>query len=215
LRYSGLEHKVYRAIEQKVSWTPDAEIVQANDLMESGKLDEVAVALNQYLERKVDSFAAWNLLRAVCWRASNIPAYREATAKLCELHLRARESEAAWQDSEDFLNAGGENLPPSIWLELCSVPEHRQEYVRTASEYEKLAVAHSSEREAILAKISAARLCLKRLNRPQDALRLYESASASTVPHLDLERDIQIGIQQAKDVFSKSAPVSAGAASTG
>jgi len=30
LRYSGLGHKLNRAIEQKVSWTPEAEIVQAN-----------------------------------------------------------------------------------------------------------------------------------------------------------------------------------------
>jgi hypothetical protein len=113
------------------------------------------------------------------------------------------------------LNAGGENLPPSTWRELCRVPEERQEYERAVGEYEKLAVAHSSEREAILAKIGAARLCLNRLHRPEDALRLYEDASASTVPHLDLERDIQIGIQQAKDVLAKSAPVTAGAASTG
>jgi tetratricopeptide (TPR) repeat protein len=204
LRYSGLEHKVDRAIEQKVSWTPDAEIVQANDLMESGKLDEAAVALHQYLATNCDSFAARNLLRAVYWRASNIPAYRETTAKLCELHLRARESEAAWQDYEDFLNAGGENLPTSVWLELCRVPEHRQEYERAVIEYERLAVAHSSEREAILAKISAARLCFKRLNRPQDALRLYESASASTVPHLDLEADIESGIREAETAISQS-----------
>jgi tetratricopeptide (TPR) repeat protein len=215
LRYSGLEHKVHRAIERKVSWTPDAEIVQANELMESGKLDEAAVVLNQYLATNRDSFPAWNLLRAVYWRASNIPAYREATAKLCKLHLRARESEAAWQDYEDFLNAGGESLPPTVWLELCRVPEQRQEYERAVGEYEKLADAHPSARESILAKISAARLCLKRLNRPQDALRLYEGASASTVPHLDVGRDIQIGIQQAKDVLSKSAPVSAGTPLTG
>ena len=204
---------MHRAIEQKVSWTPEAEIVQANDLMEGGRLDEAAVVLNHYLATNRDSFAAWNLLRAVYWRASNIPAYREATAKLCELHLRARESEAAWQDYEDFLNAGGENLPPSVWLELCRVPEQRQEYERAVSEYEKLAVAHSSEREAILAKISAARLCLKLLNRPQHALRLYEAASASTLPHLDLEGDIEIGIGKAREVLSQRAPLSADATS--
>ena len=214
LRYSGLEHKLNRAIEQKVSWTPEAEIVQANDLVESGKLDEAAVVLNQYLARNVDSFAAWNLLRAVYWRASNIPAYREATGKLCELHLRARESEAAWQDYEDFLNAGGESISPSMWLELGRLAEERRDYERAVAEYEKLAGFHPSKREAILAKISAARLCLNRLHRPQDALRLYKEASASTVPHLDLDRDIQVGIQQAKDILS-NAQLSAGAASTG
>ena len=35
LRYSGLEHKMNRAIEEKVAWTPDPEISQAGDLMEA------------------------------------------------------------------------------------------------------------------------------------------------------------------------------------
>jgi membrane associated rhomboid family serine protease len=199
LRYSGLEHKVNRAIEQKVSWSPEAEIVQANDLMESGKLDEAVVVLNHYLSTNCDSFVGWSLLRAVYWRASNIPAYREATSKLCELHLRARESEAAWQEYEDFLNAGGECVPPTVWLELCRVAEERQDFERAVSEYEKLADTYASKREAVLARISAARLCLKRLNRPQDALTLYETASASAVPHLDLEQDIVSGIREARE----------------
>jgi len=213
LCYSGLERKVHRAIEDKVSWTPEAEIVQANDLMESGKLDEAAVVLNQYLATNHESFSAWNLLRAVYWRASNIPAYRQATAKLCELHLRARESEAAWQDYEDFLNAGGESISPSVWLKLGRVAEERKDYERAIAEYERLAVAHASKREAILATISAARLCLQRLNRPHDALRLYKDASASTVPHLDLKQDIDLGIRETRNALSHSRPLSAGASS--
>ena len=34
IRYSGLEHKVNKAIEEQVAWTPDPEISQAGDLME-------------------------------------------------------------------------------------------------------------------------------------------------------------------------------------
>ena len=34
LRYSGLEHKVNKAIEEKVAWSPDPEITQAGDFME-------------------------------------------------------------------------------------------------------------------------------------------------------------------------------------
>ena len=40
LRYSGLEHKVNEAIEAKVTWTADREIVEATGLMEKGNLDE-------------------------------------------------------------------------------------------------------------------------------------------------------------------------------
>jgi hypothetical protein len=64
-----------------------------------------------------------------------------------------------------------------------------------------------------MAQLAAARICLKRLNRPVDALRFYEAAEASAVPHLDLELDIQSGIREAKDVLSQVKALSAGAAS--
>jgi membrane associated rhomboid family serine protease len=201
LCYSGLGQKMDLAIEQKVSWTPDAEIVRANHLMESDKMDDAAEILKQYLATNPESFAAWNLLRAVYWRASNIPAYRDATGKLCELHLRAKELEAAWQDYEDFLNAGGASMPPTVWLHLCRIPEDLKDYERAVSEYEKLSAAHPCERESLEAQMSAARLCLKRLNRPQDALRFYEAVSSSAVPHLDLEQDLELGIQESRTLL--------------
>jgi predicted Zn-dependent protease len=69
LRYSGLEHKLNKAIEEKVAWTPDPEITQAGDLMEHGKFDEAAATLNNYLTTKPDSVEAWNLLRAGYWQS--------------------------------------------------------------------------------------------------------------------------------------------------
>jgi membrane associated rhomboid family serine protease len=139
LRYSGFEHKTNKAIEEKVAWTPDPEISQAGDLMEHGKFDEAAATLNKYLITKPDSVEAWSLLRAVHWRRSNIPAYREVTIKLCGLHLQAKEYETAWKDYEEFLQLGGDRMPPDIWLDLCRVPEQQQDLERAVSEYEKLA----------------------------------------------------------------------------
>jgi tetratricopeptide (TPR) repeat protein len=150
-------------------------------------------------------------IAGIHWRASNIPAYREATCKLCDLHVRSREYETAWQDYEDFLNAGGERIPPDVWLDLCRVPEQQQDFERAVSEYEKLVAAYPSERQSLLAQLGAARICLKRLNRPLDALRLYEGASASAVPHLDLDLDIQSGIREARIVLSQVKAFSAGA----
>jgi tetratricopeptide (TPR) repeat protein len=213
LRCSGLEHRVNKAIEEKVAWTPDPEITQAGDLMDHNNLDEAAATLNNYLTTKPDSVEAWNLLRAVYWRASNIPAYREATGKLCELQLKANESEAAWQDYEDFLNAGGERIPPDVWLDLCRVPEQQRDFERAVSEYERLATAYPSERQSVMAQLGAARICLKRLDRPQDALTFYKAAAASAVPHLDLEQDIESGIHDARTVLSQVRAFSAGAAS--
>ena len=67
-----------KAIEEKVAWTPDPAISQANELMEHGKLDEAAAILNNYLATEPESVAGWNLLRAVHWRKNEIQAYREA-----------------------------------------------------------------------------------------------------------------------------------------
>ena len=113
--------------------------------------------------------------------------------------------EAAWQDYEEFLNLGGDKMPPAVWLELCRVAEERNDSNRALSEYEKLAAAYPSERQGLIAQIGAARILLKRLDRPHDALRLYEAASASAVPHLDFERDIESGIQEAKTALLERA----------
>jgi tetratricopeptide (TPR) repeat protein len=213
LRYSGLEHTMNKAIEEKVAWTPDPEISQAGDFMEHGKLDEAAATLHNYLTTTPGSVEAWNLLRAVHWRKSEVSAYREITVKLCGLHLHAREHEAAWKNYEEFLQLGGEKMPPAIWLDLCRLSEEQQDFERAVCEYEKLAAAYPSERQSLLARVGAARICLKRLNRPQDALRLYEEASASAVPHLDLEQDIESGIREARNVLARAKAFSAGASS--
>lgn len=113
--------------------------------------------------------------------------------------------EAAWLDYEEFLNLGGEQMPPAMWLELCRVPEKRNDYKRALSEYEKLAAVYPAEREGLLAQLGAARILLTRLDRPAEALQWYAAASASTVPHLDLERDIESGIQGAKTILSERA----------
>ena len=202
-----------KAIEEKVAWTPDPEITQAGDLMEHGKFDEAAATLNNYLTAKPDSVEAWSLLRAGHWQRSDIQAYREATVTLCGLHLQAREHEAAWKDYEEFLQLGGDKMPPTVWLDLCRLPEEQQNFERAVSEYEKLAAAYPSERQSLLARLRAARICLKRLNRPLDALKFYEAVSASAVPHLDLEQDTESGIREAKNVLSQVQAFSSGAVS--
>jgi hypothetical protein len=88
-------------------------------------------------------------------------------------------------------------MPPGTWLELCRVPEERNDYKRALSEYETLTAVYPSERQGLMAQLGAARILLRRLDRPRDALRLYEAASTSVVAHLDCERDIESGIKEA------------------
>ncbi len=89
-------------------------------------------------------------------------------------------------------------MPAVTWLELCRMAEGQQNYERAVSEYERLARAYPTERQSLLALLSARRLALKQLNRPADALRYYRAAKVSTVPHLDWEANIQAGIQAAE-----------------
>ena len=198
LRYSGLEHKATKSIEEKISWSAAPEINQASDLVENRKFAQAGVILNKYLAEEPNSLGAWSLLRIVHWRNNDIPACREATVKVCELNLRAGMYEAAWEDYEEFRNLGGGNMPPAVWLEICRVAEERKDYQRALTEYHELFAAHPSERQGLMAQIGAARISLRRLRCPDEALRLYRAASASGIPHLDLEQDIEAGIQEAE-----------------
>ncbi len=201
IQHSGLEQKANRAIEEKVGWTADPEIEQANNLMEHGQLDEAISVLTNYTAAKPNSLDAWSLLRQIYTRQNNTQAYLDATLKTCALHLRAHEVEAAFQDYAEFIDGGGK-MPATTWLDLCKGAEEKQEFERALLEYQNLAATYPTERQALTAQLSAARLCLKRLNRPQDALALYQAAAASSIPHLDWDQHIQSGIKEAKTALT-------------
>ncbi len=211
IQYSGLEHKANKAIEEKIGWTADPELEQASSMMERGQLDEALQLLTNYSAVKPNSIDAWALLRQIHTRQGNTKAFLEATIKTCTLHLRAHEVEAAFQDYAEFLDAGGGKMPAATWLELCKGAEELQEFDRALSEYQELANAYPTDRQSLTAQLSAARLCLKKLNRPQDALALYQAAAKSPVPHLDWEQLIQSGIKEAKAAMSAGSAAVAGA----
>ena len=198
IRYSGLEQKANEAIEEKLAWTNDEEIEQASAMMEHGQLADASAILTEYVNVKPDSLDAWNLLRTIHSRQNDTKAYAEATVKICSLHLKAHEVEAAFEDYAEFIDNGGGKLPASVWLELCKGAEELQEFDRALAEYLQIAKAYPSDRQCLTAQLSAARLCLKRLGRPQDALTLYQAAAASPIPHLDWDQIIQSGIKEAK-----------------
>jgi membrane associated rhomboid family serine protease len=211
IQHSGLEHKANQAIEEKLAWNNDPELEQASGMMEHDQLGEALILLTNYLAVKPHSLDAWNLLRQIHQRHNNTKEYLDATVKTCTLHLRAHEVEAAFQDYAEFIDSGGSRMPAAIWLELCKGAEELQEFDRALAEYQHLAQTYPTERPALTAQLSAARLCLQRLNRPQDALALYQTAAASPIPHLDWEQHIQAGIKQAKAAMSSGSAIAAGA----
>ncbi len=211
IQHSGLEQKANKAIEEKVGWTNDPELERASGMMEHGQFAEAQVVLTNYVAAKPNSLDAWNLLRQIYTRQNDTKNYFDATVKTCALHLRAHEVEAAFQDYAEFLNSGGSKMPAATWLELCKGAEEIQDFERAFTEYQQLAQAYPTDRQSLTAQLSAARLCLKRLKRPQDALALYQAAAASPVPHLDWEQHIQAGIKDAKAALSSGNAIAAGA----
>ena len=211
IQHSGLEQRASQAIEEKVGWTNEPELEQASALMEHGQFAEALTLLTHYVALKPNSLDAWNLLRQIHSRQNNTKDYLEATVKTCSLHLRAHEIEAAFQDYAEFVDSGGSKMPAVPWLELCKGAEEMQDFERAVTEYQHLAQTYSAERQALTAQLSAARLCLKRLNRPQDALAIYHAAAASPIPHLDWEQHIQAGIKDAKAAMASGNAIAAGA----
>ena len=199
---TGLEHKANAVIEDKIGWTADPAVVQGTQFMEQGKFDEGIAVLKKHLTTKPEAIDAHSILRQLYWRKNDIQAHLESTIKLCQLHLKAQDSEAALQDYQEYSNAGGDRMPAATWLELCRIVEGQQNYERAVSEYERLARAYPKERQSLLALLSAGRLALKQLNRPSHALLYYKAAKGSKVPHADWESNIQAGIQAAENAAS-------------
>src|SRR5258708_29306912 len=166
--------------------------------MDQGNLDEGIAILATHTAGSSASIDAWTLLSQLYWRKNDIPKYHQAIIKLCQMHLKAQNVDAAWQDFGEYLNSGGERMPASTWLELCRAAEGQQNFERAVEEYDKLARAYATERQSLLALMAAGRLSLKKLNRPAEALRFYREATASPVPHLDWTMNIEACIQEAQ-----------------
>lgn len=104
---TGLEHKANAVIEDKIGWTADTAVVQGTECMEKGKFDEGIAVLQKHVAAKPDAIDAHSVLRQLYWRKNDIPAHLEATIKLCQVHLKAQDAETAWQDYQEYTNAGG------------------------------------------------------------------------------------------------------------
>jgi len=212
IRKSGLEQMAEKGIQEKISWVSHPLLDAASEQMEKGQVDEAADTLKKLLQEKPDSVEGWRMLQQIYWRKNDMPAHREALEKLIAVHLKAKETDEALQTVQDFRSAGGEKLAAASWLDLCRQLEDQQKLERAVEEYAQLAAAYPAEKQGLLAQLGAGRLCLKRLNRGSDALRYYEAAKLSPVPHLDWEANIERGIAEAKkflqEPVAQAAPVS-------
>ena len=206
---SGLEQMAEQGIQGKISWVSHPLLAEASEQMEKGQLDPAAASLQKLLLEKPDSIDAYRMLQRIYWQKNDLPAYRDALTKLLGLELKANDHEGAVQTCRDFRNAGGEKLPASLWLEFCRQLETQPDISHAADEYLELARTYPAEKQGLLAQMAAGRIYLKRLNRPEEALRLYEAAQSSAIPHADWQATIDKGIAEAQKLMQPLAsPVS-------
>jgi hypothetical protein len=212
VRKSGLEQMAEKGIQERISWVSHPLLAEASEQMEKDDLDPAAANLQKLLREKPDSIDAYRMLQRIYWQKNDLPAHRDALAKLLGLEIKANDHEGALQTFQDFRNAGGEKLPASLWLEFCRQLETQPDVSRAADEYLELAKAYPAEKQGLLAQMAAGRIFLKRLDRPSDALRLYEAAQASPIPHADWQATLDRGIAEAKKAMqareSSVSPVS-------
>jgi Tfp pilus assembly protein PilF len=204
IRKSGVEQIAEQGIQEKIEWVSHPLLAEANEQLETGKLDDALANLKRFLVEKPDSIEAYRMLQQIYWRRSDTTACRGALQKIVELALKAKDSEDVLQAYEDFKSLGGDPLPAATWLDLCRLIEDQQDLSHAASEYEALAVAYPNDKQGLLANISAGRICLKRLNEPHRAMKFYQVAAASPIPHLDWEPTISSGMEQAQKALGVS-----------
>jgi tetratricopeptide (TPR) repeat protein len=210
---SGLEHVISRAIDEEVDPDHDSDLVLIHELVAENRLDDAIADLDRFLATNPDSEPAMQLQQELYWRKGNIPAYAQAMQKLCALHLTQRATDQALKDYEQLVQSGGGLLPADTWFKLCQALEKEKEYERALGEYQELAEAYPNDRQALMALMAAARLANNKVNRPQHAINLYQAAAESTIPHLDLDASIQLGIKNARAALS-APPTSSPAAAT-
>jgi membrane associated rhomboid family serine protease len=205
LKYSGLEHQVEKSVEQKIDPNGNLELDRAQDLFNHGNLDEALSSITSVLAANPNSLDALRIQRDIYYRRNQLAPYLDATMKLCNAYIKQHSTEAAMEMYEEYRQGGSGEFPAAAWLTLCRSLEEGEFFDRALVEYEKLIAAYPTAAQSIMAQLGAARVCLKRLNRPQDALRFYEAAERSGVPHLDMEHSIQAGIKEARAALGAGA----------
>jgi membrane associated rhomboid family serine protease len=208
VRASGLEQIAEKGIQDKITWVSHPLLAEANEQIDKGQLDAAEANLKKLLQEKPDSVEGLRMLQNIYGRKNDMPAQRGTLETIMALELKANDHEGAWLTYQDFKQSGGEMLSAPLWLDLCRQLETQPDLERAAGEYLDLAQAYPNRKQGLLAQMAAGRLFLKRLNRPTEALKCYEAAQASPVPHPDWQATIDRGIGESRKALQpQTAPV--------
>jgi membrane associated rhomboid family serine protease len=197
MKFSGVEKKMDQSIEKEVSWQADPSINEATQLVEQNRVDEAVTLLENTVKAKPELIEAHDLLAQLYWRKQDMEGHKRALAALCHLHLKKKDIPAALQNYDDLMSVGGTKVEAADMVQFCRYFEAQQMWERAAIEYERFAHAYPSDKLAVYSLVSAARIWLKKLERRDEAARLYREAQQSPVPHMDWDDAIKRGLAEA------------------
>jgi membrane associated rhomboid family serine protease len=203
VKYSGIEKKLMGKIVEQTEWQTDTEIQEATELLHSGKPAEALPIMQAYVAKHPDSEDGLNLLRELFKRNNRNAEYQDVLIQLCAIHVSKRELVLAEQDVTELVRSG-RKLPAPDWLALAAAHDLAGDSERALYEYENVSQTYKGTRDAVLAQTRAGKICAQKLNRPKDAVKYYTAAAASTVPHADLEVEIQVGLAAANKALGKA-----------
>ena len=204
IQHSGLERTINRGIEEKTGYAEGKAIEEALAHLNHGRLAEAFAAANNILTTTPQSVEALAVLRDVHFRKGETAAQQDVILRLCAAHIKDNDITCAVEDYDAYLQSGGEKLPAGLLFDLARGLESHEQFDRALGEYEEFLATYPAERQSLPAQLAAARLCLKKLNRPEDAARFFQAAASSPIPHLDWDAAIQSGIREAEGMLGKS-----------
>src|SRR6185437_13583614 len=98
-----------------------------------------------------------HMLLVHAYRGTNDqPACISTLEKLCAIHAAAGEHELVWKTYEEFMAAGGKDLPVNVWLDVCRAAEKMQFFEAA----EKSPVPHLDWEQSMAAGIKEAKAAL-------------------------------------------------------
>lgn len=176
----------------------DAQFNQAETLLEQRHPDAAIAAIRPYLKKNPDSLAGYELLlKAQTWKSDTQGQVNETIPQLIRINGADGNLAGASDYLKQYRTLGGTMLPAPIWLDLCRSYEKYDMLDVAVREYQQLGQSYyATDPISLTALMSAARIMLFKLNRPQDAERLYLAARNSPIPHLELTNVIEQGLKQ-------------------
>jgi membrane associated rhomboid family serine protease len=198
IRYSGLEHAINEGIEKELDPEGHGTLDAIHDLVVENRLDDALIELENFSAANPESERALLMLQEVQWRKNNLAAYGRATQQLCVLHLGQHAVDAAMKDYDDMVRTGAGMPSVELWMKLCQALEEKQEFERALGEYQELAEAYPKDRQSLMALMAGARVAMNKVQRPEQAINLYQAVATSNLPHMDLDSSIEAGMKQAR-----------------